>query len=359
MAQIKLPSQARLEEEGKGRFTCKRIEANVNEIRDVPYLLTHLCRIITGPEWKGFGPVPLPYRDRLYCVILTEFFTHSVPRSEPHYQDARDKGHITRAPSFNSVYDYYDDRVTTGFLHKLLRISGKVLKEYDTDVLMDGTHFVTEERLHYADDEKYKNHYSVKKAGGFRYLMAHFLGGPMTHGVFAAAVDVCLDKWFRPSHDSKFTEILLQRAKSNGFDFRGAEVWGDKGYAGGKNKVLIESLGAKPMITAKDGKKHSHPHGDPRLCGCEGCYKRNQIETIHSMIKQIMGEKVFSKNEVSLENEVLARVVAHNLRVIQQAMIAWDIPVDFEAVAKADLLQAAMKSRGRLEGGHHDSENEE
>lgn len=354
MALITLPSQLR-----ERRFECAREDAYVHEIRDVPHLLAHLCRIIPGPDWAGFGPVPLPYGDRLYCVVLTEYFTHSVRRSEPHYEEAYIKGHISRAPSYNSVYDYYDDPVTTSHLQKLLRISGKVVMPYETDALIDGTHFVTEQKLKYAGDERYCDAYSVKKAGGYRYLMAHFLGGFMTHGVFAAAVDVCLDEKFSLGHDSKFTEILLKRAAANGFVFRDAEVWGDKGYAGGKNKVLIESMGAKPMITEKDGKKLSHPHGDPGLCGCGGCYKRNGIETIHSMIKQIMGDKVFCKNEVSLENEVLARAVAHNLRVIQQAMIAGALPVDFEAVAKADLLQAAMKSSDRLGGGRNNNENEE
>jgi len=345
MALITLPSQLK-----ERRFKCARIEAHVNELRDVPHLLAYLCRVISGPAWKGSRQVPLPYCDRLYCVVLTEYFTHSGRRSEPHYEDAMERGHIRRAPFFNSVYDYYDDRLTTSHLQKLLRITGKVLMPYDIDAIMDGTDFVMEEKLEYADDERYCDAYSVKKAGGHRYLMAHFLAGQITHGVFAAAVDVCLDKKFSLRHDSEFTNILIERAKANGFVFRDAEVWGDKGYAGGKNKVLIESLGAKSMITEKSGKKLSRPHGDPGLCGCKGCYKRNAIETVNSMIKQIMGEKVSCKNKVSLENEVLARVVAHNLRVIQQAMIAMDIPVDFEAVAKYDLQQAMMKSKDRLPG---------
>lgn len=97
MAKVRLPSQDR-----ERRFKCAREEGYVNEIKDVPHLLSHLCRTITGPPWAGFGPNPLPYGDRLYCIVLTEFFTHSIRRSEPHYEAAYEKGHISKKPSIVS-----------------------------------------------------------------------------------------------------------------------------------------------------------------------------------------------------------------------------------------------------------------
>lgn len=197
-----------------------------------------------------------------------------------------------------------------------------------------------EEKLTYFDT------YTANKADGHRYLMAHLAGAPNTHVITAVEVDICLDQYFSLRHDSYFTELLLRRTAANRFGFD--QVWGDKGYHSKKNMRLIESIGADYMVTERSGKKVVPPTGNSPLCGCQECFKRNQIETIHSMIKQIMGDKVFNKNYISLENEVLGRVVAHNLRVLQQAIIASDLEVDFYEIELLDRLRTNAGSQQRL-----------
>lgn len=334
MAKIRLPSQDR-----ERRFKCARNEAHVNEMRDGPHLHSHLCRTITGPPWTGFGPHPLPYSDRLYSIVLTEYYTHSIRRSEPHYEAAYEKGHISRAPVFNSVIDYYNVAETTSHLQKLISLSSAPLAEFETAILLDGTHLAMEEKLPYFDT------HTANKANGHRYLMAQLAGGSNSHIITAAEVDIWLDKYFRPRHDNHFTELLLRTA-ANGFVIN--EVWGDKGYHSKKNTRLINSIGADYMVIERSGKKVVPPTGNSPLCGCEECFKRNQIESINSMIKQIMGDKVFNKNYISLENEVLGRVVAHNLRVLQQAIIAMDLEVDFYEIELLDKLRKNVGSQQRL-----------
>ena len=58
-------------------------------------------------------------------------------------------------------------------------------------------------------------------------------------------------------------------------------------------------------------------------------HKRTNVETVFSMIKAKFGERIRSKTNVSQTNEVLCKVLCHNLCCLIQSMYELGIDVDF------------------------------
>jgi transposase len=60
------------------------------------------------------------------------------------------------------------------------------------------------------------------------------------------------------------------------------------------------------------------------------CYhKRSNVECTFSMIKRKFGERLRSKTKTAQHNEVLAKVLCHNLACVIQSMYELGINVDF------------------------------
>ena len=56
-------------------------------------------------------------------------------------------------------------------------------------------------------------------------------------------------------------------------------------------------------------------------------HKRSNVETTFSTIKGKFGDSVMSKSPVGQANEVLCKVLAHNIVCVAQAAIKYGIPV--------------------------------
>ena len=59
--------------------------------------------------------------------------------------------------------------------------------------------------------------------------------------------------------------------------------------------------------------------------------KRSNVETVFSMIKAKFGERIRSKTRTAQVNEVLCKVLAHNLCCVIQSVYELGIEVDFYA----------------------------
>jgi transposase len=58
-------------------------------------------------------------------------------------------------------------------------------------------------------------------------------------------------------------------------------------------------------------------------------HRRSNVETTFSMIKAKFGEKLRSKTATAQANEVLCKVLCHNLCVLIQSMYEFGIEADF------------------------------
>lgn len=123
-------------------------------------------------------------------------------------------------------------------------------------------------------------------------------------------------------------------------------VCADKAYSSEKNLALTLVKGAQPYIafrsnaTAKDRRSgsvwkqmyHVFRYNEQRFM--EHYHKRSNVETTFSMIKAKFGERLRSKTHVAQTNEVLCKVLCHNLCCVIQFMYELGIEPTFWAASE-------------------------
>lgn len=65
----------------------------------------------------------------------------------------------------------------------------------------------------------------------------------------------------------------------------------------------------------------------------ENYHKRSNVETTFSMIKRKFGERLRTKTETAQKNELLCKILCHNICVVIQSMYELGITVTFGAEA--------------------------
>jgi transposase len=106
------------------------------------------------------------------------------------------------------------------------------------------------------------------------------------------------------------------------------EVSADKAYSSGKNMQAVLDHGGIPYIAMKSNARPKHNKGGQVWKNMYHFYslnqakfvsqygKRSNVETTFSMIKAKFGDSVRSKTETAQVNEVLCKILAHNICVL-------------------------------------------
>jgi transposase len=128
-------------------------------------------------------------------------------------------------------------------------------------------------------------------------------------------------------HDGYFLPPLVKQTAEN---FRVREVAADKAYLSHKNFEAVEAVGGLPFIPFKA--QNVAPKGDGiwakmyhlfhyrREEFLAHYHQRSAVESAFSMMKAKFGSSVRSKSEVGQVNEVLAKVLCHNICVLIRAI---------------------------------------
>jgi transposase len=125
--------------------------------------------------------------------------------------------------------------------------------------------------------------------------------------------------------DYRFFEGLLKTTASR---FNVQEVSADKAYLGRSNVAAVGAVGALPLIPLKKGSVSSGDDLWRRMYHFQKTspdefgrhyHKRSNVETTFSMIKAKFGSYVRSKTTTAQMNEVLCKVLCHNLCCLVQA----------------------------------------
>lgn len=135
----------------------------------------------------------------------------------------------------------------------------------------------------------------------------------------------------------QFTPLVEQTSQN----FVMNEVSADKAYSSSKNLQLVLLKGAQPYIPFKSNstamgnqqssvwKRMYHFYQYNQEWFMQHYHKRSNVETTFSMVKRKFGEKLRSKTEVAQANEVLCKVLCHNLCCVIQSMYELGIEPDF------------------------------
>jgi transposase len=307
--------------------------AQVNEKAQFQSLLFELCQNIEEPI-QHMGRPRISLADRVYAVTYKIYECLSGRRFMSDLREAKQRGYLETMPHFNSISRYIESEELTPVLRQLIIESSLPLKAVEYDFAVDSSGFSNGQTAGWFN-AKYTKKPDAKMID---WVKVHIMCGVSTHVVTSVEVSE------RRDHDYKFFQPLVETTARN---FKMREISADKAYSGLSNLRLVVDNGAQPFIPFKKNTTDHHWRSYKDKSGLwtrmwrfyqykqdefkAHYHKRSNVETTFSMIKRKFGERLRTKTEVAQINEVLCKILCHNLCCVIQSMYELGIEPDFGA----------------------------
>jgi len=302
-------------------------EAQMNEKQQFQSLLFDLCcGIVDPPQTNGRPRIPL--RDGAFAAIFKIYSTFSGRRFISDLQDAKAKGFIQRVPHFNSIFNTLENPDLTSILNTLIVQSALPLKAVETAFAVDSTGFMTSRFTRWFDQK-----YGVVRQK-HSWVKAHIMCGVKTNVVTAVEIQE------QHTADPVVLPTLLT-ATAGKFDVK--EVLADRAYSTAKNLDAIVTANAMPYIPFKANatgntsrsvhsatwEKMFHYFSLNREQFFQHYHQRSNVESTVMMIKTKFRDHVRSKTDTAMKNEVLGKILCHNICCLISAIYELGITPTF------------------------------
>jgi len=289
-------------------------------------LLNGLCKMIPQPNY-AFGRPRLPVSDMVFTSALKVFSTFSLRRFTTDMHIAKENGHIQKVPHYSSVALYMGNPELTPIIERLIEISSLPFKSIETNFAIDSSGFSISRYGRWFN-------FRYRKDEGFReWLKVHVMIGVKTNIVTSVEITDCI------SADSPLLPNLVNKTAES---FEVKEVYADKGYSSKENLKTINQVGGMPYIpfrsntTGKaDGSmfwsKMFHYFMYKHDEFLQHYHQRSNVETAFHMIKSKFGSAIRSRNPIAQKNEILLKILCHNICVVIQEMHELGIETNFSS----------------------------
>ena len=114
-------------------------------------LLSELCTDIKEPVCSRNGRPRIPIHDAIFCACFKVYSTMSGRRFMTDLREAQAKGFILKAPHYNTVFNYLEDKSLTAILRELITRSSLPLRAVETDFAVDSSGFSTSRFMRWFD----------------------------------------------------------------------------------------------------------------------------------------------------------------------------------------------------------------
>ena len=300
---------------------------NLAQTKEKEYFMRLLADVtsrIQNPSYT-FGKPTSPLSDMIYSMIFKVYSGFSGRRFNSDMEEAQNKEFVSKRIPYNTMFDYFNKPELTPLLSQLVTLTSLPLKDIETDFTIDSTGFGT------GNFQRWFSFKHGKEISSRKWVKAHFIAGTKTNTITSVKITSEFD------NDCPQLKELVEKTKEF-FDMQ--ELSGDKAYLSRANLELLEDNGTKAFIPFKTNstpnkkggvwKKLYHffaLHNEEFL---ESYHKRSNAETSVYMIKSKFGDAVRSKNWNSQVNEVLCKVIAHNICCVIMEMFCLNIEPTFE-----------------------------
>ncbi len=273
-------------------------------------LLQALCSGLPTPRPTSNGgrpPIPLP--DMMFSVIYRVFCkSPSADEFAADLEDAQRDGFISRVPHPNSVFNYMGMESTTPILQRLIEASSAPLCDVETHFAVDGTG-ISKSRFRRWVDEK-----EIEQKRRDWTIMVFICG---TKTLIVPKVEVS-----RGKEESVYFPSLVTAAARRS---RLLRVSADPNFCNVENVKVVVELGGMPYLlfdsrnTGYSGGLFERWFNYYRFSRDEFMRyyrKQTKAETVVYMIKNNFLHRVVSRTETAITNEILCKVICHNLWVL-------------------------------------------
>jgi transposase len=294
-------------------------EAQTHEEEHFVTLLRDLCNGIEQPEYK-FGRPRLSLADVIFGLAFKSYTTMSGRRFTSQLKEAEETGLISKAAHYNSAFRYLENPELTPLLKSLIEQSASPLRAIEADFAVDSSGFAT------TTYNRWFDHKWGKERSEAKWIKTHLICGVKTHIVTSVEATATV------SNDApQLPKLVNATAKT----FNIKEVLADKGYSSKKNVHAVMAVNGTPYIPFKRHCQGSqgasnkfdalwqrlwHYYTFNQEAFLAHYHKRSNAETTFSMIKMKFGGSIRSKSPVAQINEVLCKVLCHNICVLIQSI---------------------------------------
>lgn len=209
----------------------------------------------------------------------------------------------------------------------LIEKSAAPLRAVERDFAVDATGFGTSVYRRWFD------HKYGREMKEHTWLKCHAAVGVVTNVITAARVTE------GDAHDSPVFEGLV---KQTAHTFEVRDVLADKAYLGHRNLAVVAELGGEMIVPFKvnsqgegseEWERLWHLFSLNRPAFLDRYHQRSNVESAFSAIKRKFGGSVRSKRYDAQVNEILCKVLCHNLVTLVHAMYELGLVPDFGQVA--------------------------
>jgi transposase len=264
------------------------------------------------PVHEGRGRVPHQTKDSIFAIVFKVYSMLSARRFSCDLLDAYARGHLSRHVPGMKVNVMMENPALTPILKDLIGYSARPLRTVETDFAIDSSGFGTSKF-----EKWYDQKYGVTREKCV-WVKTHIACGVKTNVVTAVRI---LDK--DAADSPQFTPLVKETKKH----FEIGEVSADKAYASLENFEAVAAAGGQGYIAfkanttgAKGGlfEKAFHYFQFKNEEYMQHYHKRSNVESTFSAIKRKFGDSVRAKGDVAMVNEVLCKILAHNICVLIQ-----------------------------------------
>ena len=294
-------------------------------------ILSHAIDTINIPDgYKGNGRPSIPLSEKLKICCIKQYNLKGARRSVYDVEFAKNSGYlflpIISDNYFNRINEYLRDKELTPYLQALIKVLSEPLTQNEHFFAIDGTGF----KIGYGKTQ-YRKIRTDKKAKR-EYIGLHIIAGVKSKIIPYAIVSKGYE------HDNNFFKPLVREANKI---FNIQELYADGAYLSEENFKLCHSLNIKSYIRPREDailEKFGNPIWSNSIDrymkdlekGDERRYTlRNNVECTFHMIKSVFSDVLRHKIFDARVNELLARIVCHNIRCLVQAYFKNEIKFPF------------------------------
>ncbi len=291
-------------------------------------LLSDITNRINNQSYT-FGRPENNLGDTIYSMIFKVYSTFSSRRFTTDMEIAKSQGKIESITPRSSMSDYFNKEELTPILANMVTLTALPLKEVEKDFAIDSTGFGT------SNFQRWFSFKHGKEICSRKWVKCHFVCGVKTNVIPRVKIT--------SEFDNDCPQLPELYNNTNEY-FNMEELSGDKAYLSIENLELIENNGTRALIPFKSNntpnkkgavwKKLYHffaLHNEEFL---QSYHKRSNAESTVMMIKSKFGDAVRSKNWTAQVNEVLCKVICHNICCVIMESFCLRIKPDFSIEGK-------------------------
>lgn len=288
-------------------------------------LLKDLCENAEQPVYT-FGRPTLPFADMLFGCVMKVYTGFSLRRFMSDMKIAQQIQLVGNLPCYSSLSNFMNREEIEQILQELITISALPLKEVEKDFAIDSSGFSTSRFARWFD------HKWGKQKKYRIWLKAHLISGVKTNIVTGVKITEGNE------NDCPQLKDLVKKTAEN---FSIEEVSGDKAYNSRQNFETIKKVGGVPFIPFKKSvtgksrgcmvwKKMYHYFMYKHEEFLQHYHKRSNSETVFHMIKTKFKSDIKSKKKTARQNELLIKVLCHNICVVIQEINELGVKAEFQ-----------------------------